>query len=79
MRRPLKTSGPTPRSSFVATWTRSQVYLIQATTFDDACERALADRHLYTPHTVEKLTVRQLQPRDLREALNRRAPTKETP
>jgi len=79
MRRPLKTSGPAPRHAFVATWTRSQVYLLQATTFDEACERALADRHLYTPRTVEKLTVRQLQPRELRDALNRRPPTKETP
>ena len=62
MRRALKTSGPPPRQSYVATWTRSQVYLIHATTFDEACERALEDRHLYTPRTVEKLTVRQLQP-----------------
>ena len=77
MRHALKTSGPTPRTAFVATWTRSQVYLIQATTFDDACERALADRHLYTPRTVEKLTVRQLQPRELRQDLDRRPP-KET-
>jgi hypothetical protein len=41
------------------------VYTIAAVTFDAACEKALADRHLYTPHTIERLTVRQFQKREV--------------
>lgn len=57
-----KQSHSPTRKQFVATWTRSQVYHFAASTFDAACEKALADRHLYTPQTAEKLTVRQFIP-----------------
>ena len=56
-----KKSQHQPRNHYIATWTRSQVYSISASTFDAACEKALADRHLYTTHTLERLTLRQIQ------------------
>lgn len=59
-----KSSDHAPRRTFVATWTRSQVYLISCATFDTACEKALADRTLYTPHTLERLTIRELHRKD---------------
>jgi hypothetical protein len=58
-----KKQSNTPRRHFVATWTRSQVYSINAANFDSACEKALADRHLYTTHTTEKLTIRETLPK----------------
>jgi hypothetical protein len=60
MRRPRKKSNTAPLRTFIATWTRSQVYRIRAVAFDGACEKALANRTLYTPHTVERLTIHEL-------------------
>jgi hypothetical protein len=58
-----KSTNP-PLRTFRATWTRSQVYLLRCSTFDAACEKALADRTLYTPYTLERLTIRELHKKE---------------
>ena len=55
-----KKKNSSPLRNFRATWTRSAIYQLSACNFDEACEKALADRTLYTPQTLEKLTIREL-------------------